>query len=62
MNVISGVLSLKKNLSNTVITIGNFDGLHLGHRKILKTVLEEAKKNYITSASNGSSATQLSSP
>src|SRR3989338_11479507 len=45
MNVISGVLSLKKNLSNTVITIGNFDGLHLGHRKILKTVLEEAKKN-----------------
>ena len=44
MNVISGVLSLKKNLSNTVITIGNFDGLHLGHRKILKTVLEEAQK------------------
>ena len=44
MNVVSGVLSLKKPLSNTVITIGNFDGLHLGHRKILKTVLEEAQK------------------
>jgi len=44
MNVISGVASLKKPLSNTVVTIGNFDGLHVGHKKILKTVLDEAQK------------------
>jgi riboflavin kinase/FMN adenylyltransferase len=27
----------------TVVSIGNFDGLHLGHREILKTVVERAR-------------------
>lgn len=27
------------------ITIGNFDGIHLGHQKVIRTVVEEAKKN-----------------
>ncbi len=30
--------------SHSVLTIGNFDGVHLGHREILSRVLAEAKK------------------
>jgi riboflavin kinase/FMN adenylyltransferase len=33
----------------SVVSIGNFDGLHLGHREILKTVVERAKKSGIRS-------------
>jgi riboflavin kinase/FMN adenylyltransferase len=30
---------------STVATIGNFDGLHLGHQQILKFMEQEAQKN-----------------
>jgi riboflavin kinase/FMN adenylyltransferase len=38
-------LNIKKNHKNSVIAIGNFDGLHLGHQKVLKEAYQKAKRN-----------------
>ena len=39
--------NLKKNHCNGVIAIGNFDGLHLGHQKVIKEAKKKAKKKDI---------------
>ena len=40
-------LKIKKNHKGSVIAIGNFDGLHLGHQKVLKEARKKAKKDKI---------------
>ena len=40
--------NLKKNHCNGVIAIGNFDGLHLGHQKVIKEAKQKAKKKKYT--------------
>ncbi|MCB0363588.1 MAG: hypothetical protein KDD35_12755 [Bdellovibrionales bacterium] len=40
MKVIKGLKSLNSPLSRAVLTIGNFDGLHLCHRSIIDEVLK----------------------
>jgi riboflavin kinase/FMN adenylyltransferase len=46
MEVIKGLENLKRSFRNPVVTLGNFDGVHLGHQQIFKRVKEEASKTY----------------
>ncbi|MEW5801778.1 MAG: bifunctional riboflavin kinase/FAD synthetase [bacterium] len=43
MKIVRGIKYIDPDVKNVVLTLGNFDGLHLGHRKILQTVTERAR-------------------
>ena len=46
MEIVGGKLHIN---SGTVVTIGNFDGVHLGHRVLLKVLTEHAKQHGLKS-------------
>lgn len=43
MKLITGLDEIEKPLLNAVVTIGNFDGVHLGHCEIFDTVVQKAR-------------------
>jgi len=44
MQIIKGIENFKESFMNSVVTLGNFDGVHLGHQEIFRRVKEEASK------------------
>lgn len=49
LQVIHNYHNFPENI-NTVVTIGTFDGVHVGHRKILDQLISESKKKGLKSA------------
>jgi riboflavin kinase/FMN adenylyltransferase len=44
MEIVRGLAKLNTSYPNTVLTIGNYDGIYLGHQKILAMVLNRAQE------------------
>ena len=44
MQQIEGIESIRSPLTGTVLTIGNFDGVHLGHQRLFRRVVKTAQE------------------
>jgi len=44
MKIIRNLESLDKEYNDVVLTLGNFDGIHLGHQRLIALMLERAKE------------------
>ncbi len=44
MNIIHDIQNLEQTPKNCVLTIGNFDGVHIGHRQIIDVAKQQAQK------------------
>ncbi|HJP19675.1 MAG TPA: bifunctional riboflavin kinase/FAD synthetase [Nitrospinota bacterium] len=44
MKIIQGIQNIKESITYPVLTIGNFDGVHLGHQTIFKKVVDRVKE------------------
>ncbi|RKY94214.1 MAG: riboflavin biosynthesis protein RibF [Candidatus Hydrothermota bacterium] len=44
MKIINGIENITQRFKNPVVTLGNFDGIHIGHQRIFNRVIEKAKE------------------
>jgi riboflavin kinase/FMN adenylyltransferase len=49
MELVRGLYNIKQQHQNSVITLGSFDGIHLGHQHVINTVIEFAKQHSVAS-------------
>jgi len=49
MKVIDGLEGIKQNLPYPILTLGNFDGVHLGHKAIFRILTDRAREKKGTS-------------
>lgn len=50
MQIFRGLKNIPDDISNCAVTIGNFDGLHLGHHQIINQVIKTAQDQGLKSA------------
>jgi cytidyltransferase-like protein len=44
MILVTDLSKIEKGFSRSIVTIGNFDGLHLGHQELIKRIIRRAKE------------------
>ncbi|MGL4688158.1 MAG: bifunctional riboflavin kinase/FAD synthetase [Fusobacteriaceae bacterium] len=45
MKIIDDIFKCSEKIEKAYVTIGNFDGVHLGHKKLIREAVKAAKKN-----------------
>ena len=44
MQLVRGIHNIRDAHNGCVLTIGNFDGVHLGHRRVIKALVDKAEQ------------------
>ena len=47
MQLIRGLRNIRPKHKHCVATIGNFDGVHIGHQVILRTLTQQAQQHNV---------------
>ena len=50
MQLVRGIHNIKAIDHGCVLTIGNFDGVHLGHNRVISALVEKAKQQHCPAA------------